>query len=332
MIWLTWRQFRTQAFVAVAGLVVVGAYLVYLGLRIRHDYTAGIVNCLPSDCSTTRRTFSERYEGPVALAGALLIGVPGLIGIFWGAPLAARELETKTDRLVWNQSVTRVRWLAVKLAVLGAAAIAVTGAYSLLLTWSASRYDQFAGDRFAAMNFAARNVTPLGYAAFAFALGTVVGLLVRRTVASMAIVAGVFAVVQIVVPAVARDHFMPPVTTNVAFAADVMEHADGFGMNPTSAHLIGYTMPGTWPMQGVSQVYNADGTPYTAAQARECMKGDPAEDMACTAEQNLHFSYTYQPGHRYWPFQWIETAAYTVLAALLAAFGLWWVRRRITLR
>ena len=35
-----------------------------------------------------------------------------MIGAFWGAPMVARELETGTHRLVWNQSVTRTRWLA----------------------------------------------------------------------------------------------------------------------------------------------------------------------------------------------------------------------------
>ena len=36
-------------------------------------------------------------------------------GIFWGAPLLARELETGTYRLAWTQSVTRSRWLITKL-------------------------------------------------------------------------------------------------------------------------------------------------------------------------------------------------------------------------
>ena len=35
--------------------------------------------------------------------------------MFWGAPLLAREFETGTFRLAWTQSVTRTRWLAVKL-------------------------------------------------------------------------------------------------------------------------------------------------------------------------------------------------------------------------
>ena len=32
---------------------------------------------------------------------------PALIGLFFGAPLIARELETGTFRLAWTQSVTR---------------------------------------------------------------------------------------------------------------------------------------------------------------------------------------------------------------------------------
>ena len=51
---------------------------------------------------------------------------PAVIGLFWGAPLIARELETGTSALAWNQSVTRTRWLAVKLTVGGLTAMAVT--------------------------------------------------------------------------------------------------------------------------------------------------------------------------------------------------------------
>ena len=41
--------------------------------------------------------------------------MPALIGAFWGAPLITREFEAGTFRLAWNQSVTRARWLAIKL-------------------------------------------------------------------------------------------------------------------------------------------------------------------------------------------------------------------------
>ncbi|MET0136274.1 MAG: hypothetical protein ABW215_22040 [Kibdelosporangium sp.] len=71
-----------------------------------------------------------------------------------------------------------------------------------------------------------------------------------------------------------------------------------------------------------NQVFNADGTPYTTEQADQCRQRDPQAGMACTARQNLHFSYTYQPADRYWRFQWIELSAFLGLTLLLAGFGL----------
>jgi ABC-type transport system involved in multi-copper enzyme maturation permease subunit len=328
MIWLTWRQFRTQALVAVAALAAIAVYLVHLGSGIRDDY-AGVVGCLPSDCTVARHDFSEAYSSQLSIAGLLLIATPALIGLFWGAPLITRELEEKTDRLVWNQSVTRTRWLATKLVFLTLAAVAVTGVFSLLLTWNAGRYDQFVGDRFGAVNFASRNIVPLGYAAFAFVLGAVVGLVVRRTLLAMALTLAVFAVVQLIVPAVVRAHLMTPVTSTVAFDEDAMSRSDSFGLGEQGAMIIGYTRAGAWSMTSEAAVLNADGTPFTIQQGLTCQKAAPAENMACMADQNLHFSYTYQPANRYWPFQWIELAAYLGLTLLLAAISLWWIRSRI---
>ena len=57
-----------------------------------------------------------------------------VVGVFWGAPMIARELEAGTSRLVWTQSVTRTRWLATKLGVAGVGA-AVVGLVGLVLTW-----------------------------------------------------------------------------------------------------------------------------------------------------------------------------------------------------
>ncbi|MCO6007020.1 ABC transporter permease [Actinoallomurus purpureus] len=327
MIWLTWRQFRTQALVVAAALAAIAIYLVYLGSRIRDDY-ASVLGCQPSDCATARHAFDESYTGPLSIVGLLLIAVPAVIGIFWGAPLIARELEERTDRLVWNQSVTRTRWLATKLVLLTLAGAAVTGLFSLLLTWNASRYDQFIGDRFGAVNFASRNVVPLGYAAFAFVLGTVVGLVARRTLVAMALTLAVFAIVQLLVPTVVREHLMAPVTTTVAFDEDAMSRSDAFGINDRGATIVGYTMAGTWSLTDDAKVLNADGTPYTLQQAKACEKGSQAENTACMAGQNLHFSYTYQPAGRYWPFQWIELSAYLGVTLLLAAFGFWWIRHR----
>ena len=116
MIWLTWRQFRAQAaavYVAVAAFAVVLAITGPRLLRLSRAYPDSVFDQLT-------RTDQHFYNaGLVALALA-----PAIVGAFWGAPMVARELESGTHRLVWNQTVTRTRWLATKLGVTVLAAVA----------------------------------------------------------------------------------------------------------------------------------------------------------------------------------------------------------------
>ena len=125
----------------------------------------------------------------------ILLLAPGLLGVFWGAPLVTRELEARTFPLAWNQSVTRTQWMAVKLGLVGLLAMAAAGLLSLMLTWWSSPIDtsiSLSGStridltRLGPTLFDTRDITPVGYAAFAFALGVTAGLLIRRTVPAMA--------------------------------------------------------------------------------------------------------------------------------------------------
>ena len=109
MIWLTWRQFRWQAVTAAAVLVVLAAALAATGpgLVSRFD-NAGLSTC-HATCGTLAANFLTSLRGGpyTALfdAGVVIMYLaPALMGIFWGAPLIARELETGTHRLVWNQT------------------------------------------------------------------------------------------------------------------------------------------------------------------------------------------------------------------------------------
>jgi len=182
-----------------------------------------------NSCQTATSLFRDKYQGPVDLTGAFLLAVPALIGIFWGAPLITRELETGTHKLVWNQSVTRTRWLATKLIVIALISVALTAALSFVLTWAVDPVDKLIGSRFSAMTFDSRDIVPLAYAVFAFALGTTIGMLIRRTLPAMAVTLAVFAVVQIVTPNLVRPHLMSPITTNVAFTKAVAQSIDGIG-------------------------------------------------------------------------------------------------------
>src|SRR6202011_1722116 len=110
--------------------------------QLRHSYTADLASCTPQNtCFDVLNALQMQYNGPFQLTELLVMAAPALIGIFWGAPLIAGELEHGTHYLAWNQSVTRTRWLAVKLTGVALASIVTAGALSLLLTWWASPLD-----------------------------------------------------------------------------------------------------------------------------------------------------------------------------------------------
>jgi len=59
-------------------------------------------------------------------------------------------------------------------------------------------------------------------------------------------------------------------------------------------------------------------------------RGRPHRLGTCTGALNLHVEVSYQPNDRYWRFQALESSLFLAGGALLAGFGMWWIRRRIT--
>lgn len=322
MTWLTLRQFRAQALAGIAAMLAITIYLVILGAQIHHAYDADLAQCRTADgCGTLLSSFTSTYSSPISYLGYLLLAVPGIIGMFWGAPLIARELEAGTHRLVWNQSVTRRRWLAAKLVVIGLIAMAVAGAYSLLLTWAASPVDAIEANRFSPLLFDVRNITPLGYAAFAFALGTTLGLLIRRTVPAMALAFAIFAAIQILVPTMIRPNYATPVDTKVQLTAQTVDSLTFFGRYGT---IGGLKLPGAW-IVSASPMLNAAGKDigHTAEYSKCLHAADPG---TCFGKENLHIQASVQPASRYWAFQWYETAIFAALTAALAGLCFWRIR------
>ncbi|MGB2571747.1 transmembrane transport protein [Micromonospora citrea] len=323
MIRMSLRQFRVQGLVAAILLALAAVYLFRLGGEIRavRDATQ-----LPS-----------RYGQSMLFLAAGFGLVPALIGAFWGAPLVARELEAGTHRLAWNQSVTRRRWLAVKLTVLGLAAVAVAGTLSALLTWAADPVDQVAGDRFSAILFGARGVAPIGYAVFALVLGAVIGLSVRRTLPAMALVFLAVIAVQFAVPNLLRPHYLPAERVTVPMSADAINQARALGSITGGPVIGGVEVPNSW-VTATSRLRTADGRQLSDAAFDRCLDEAPTtgatgrfgDTAVCLGELDLHVDIAYQPNQRFWPFQWIELAICLGLGALIAVVGLWVVQRRVT--
>jgi hypothetical protein len=229
MIWLTWRQFRAAAAMLFAALAALAALLAVTGPGLADDYATGIAACTtqPGGCSDFAGLFFNDHQGPFLAVTAVVLLLPALIGLFWGAPLITRELEAGTHRLVWNQSITRTRWLAVKLALTGLAAMTAAGLGSLAVTWWSSPIDKaahtFNFPKMSPLLFDTRGIVPIAYAAFAFALGVTVGMLVRRTLAAMAITLAVFVTVQFAMPLLVRPHLLPPIRSTIQITESNLE-------------------------------------------------------------------------------------------------------------
>ncbi|GAA3385662.1 ABC transporter permease subunit [Cryptosporangium minutisporangium] len=320
MIWLSWRQFRGQALAAGIVLGALAVTLVVVGYQIRNS---AFVRC-ESDCGGLAAPFQDRFANRLYFLDAGLLALPAVIGAFWGAPLVAREVEAGTHRLVWNQSVTRRRWLLVKLLVVGVASAVVAGLFSALLTWAASPYDAVAGDRFTALLFGTRNLAPAGYPLFAFVLGAALGLLLRRTLPAMALTVVLVVVAQIVVPTLVRPQLRTPVTTSVPMTAEAIANLRFLG---TDAEISGISIPGAMVVS-TSKLLGPDGDVVDLAPYRSCVSRSPESAPACLEALDLHVRVAHHPADRYWTFQWLELGLLVGVAGLLAGLALWSVRRR----
>jgi ABC-type transport system involved in multi-copper enzyme maturation permease subunit len=338
-----WRQFRTQAAVAFAALAALAILLAITGAQLEHLYDlSGISACKQSsNCDPLKSTYLSHDKLLQNLLGPLLLAVPALLGIFWGAPLIASELETGTYQLAWTQSVTRTRWFTVKLTLIGLASIAVAGLCSLMITWWSGPFDHVKGSRFAAMTFATRDIVPLGYAAFAFALGTTAGLLLRRTIPAMALTLALFIGIQILVATTIRPNLLP--STTVTFPVNKATASQATGIYTTGGGAeLHFNLPvpqGAWVISA-PPVKNSSNH-VVAARHSNCLfapsasptKGgapDSERIAACLTRYHLHESVTYQPASHYWPLQWYETGIFLALAAALSGTSFWWTRRRLT--
>lgn len=319
MTWLTWRQFRLPALSVFAALILIGVVLAITGPEL-----------------VGRTNFSDQ---DTLFGGTILVLylLPAVIGVFWGVPMITRELESGTHSLVWNQTVTRKRWLASKLGFGLLAAMVAAGLLGWAVSWWASPIDALAAtqtdrgmlSRIAPVVFGARGIVPIGYAAFALALGVAVGMLLKRTVAAMAVTLAVLAAVLLVVPNFVRPYLLPPEQMTIAIVSEDITNITG---DDTRGILeIGVRNPaGAWVLanETVDPAGNvASPLPdFVQSCAPRPGQGPPERGTMeqCMSQLGAHGyqqRLTYQPGSRFWPLQWLELALFLAMTALLTWFS-----------
>ena len=281
MIRLSLLQLRVQAITAAVAVTAFAVLLAATGPHLASMYaSSGLRGCRPDNCSQLANSFLQQVDSTGAyttvspLSIILISLTPAVVGLFWGAPLIAHELETGTFALAWSQSVTRTRWLAIKLAVGVLAAMAATEALSLLFTWWAAPLSRavsqggsgnsLAMNQFNPLAFATHGITPLGYAAFAFALGVTLGALIRRTVPAMAVTLAIFAALQIAMPLWIRPNLLPASHTTTAITNDTTLNLYKSG----SPHKFTYTLAADGGLPGQPEAWIRSSGGIARRQAR----------------------------------------------------------------
>jgi ABC-type transport system involved in multi-copper enzyme maturation permease subunit len=294
MIWVSWRQHRSEALGCLAVLVGLAIYALMVGTSMRtafgHD---GLITCLASSkgalgCPNAVMTFTNEFGSEVNIAfWSVALIVPGLIGVLVGAPLIARELEFGTWRLAWSQSVPRARWLAIKLALVTVGLVMVGAAMTAVITWYRAPMDRLTG-HFQHNIYDFEGLVPTAYILCAFGFAVLAGLLIRRSIPAMIAAFLPWLAIRLVIEFVFRSSFLAPLTLTCG-ANNCRGNNGGYGISaipPATGHI------GDWVLSQTNR------------------------------------GFLYQPADRFWAFQGIEAGIFVALAAAALGTAVWLLHRR----
>jgi hypothetical protein len=317
MIWLTWRQHRYEALVALILLVIVLFVLVGSGLNI--------IDVAKDPEQALFGPLIDSYIQSIFVPFNLL---PLILGMFVGAPLVARELEEGTYRLVWTQRATPFQWLRTKLALLSAATLLAFGIVFVALIWWNRPVNEMLGPW---RTFEAQGPVILAYAFLGLALGVAVGAVVGKTIPAMALTIPLYLLIREGVRWL-RPEYLPPLKSIWDFGGDDPRLWDWVlssrYIGPTG-QLFSIETRFAAVGKGRSPTLVIEPCGHIVEQARVMTQEVLKALHTCYHDNGIVVEQTFQPLNRFWLFQGIETILLITLSAGLIALAFWWVRRRI---
>lgn len=317
MTWVIWRQYRVTAAIAGAVLAAFAVLLLITGLQDAARWHSALVTCARDGTCGNLAQAVSLGSGPVAALTILTLAAPLVFGMFWGSPAVARERETGTMQFALTQSVTRRRWLTVKTGWLLLASAVFGGAVAGIVTWWYGPLNALKQEQFTPVKFDIQGIVPIGYAVFAMALGIAAGTLIGRSLPALAVTLGVFLAIRLVITYWVRVHYMPAVTTIYSVTRSLPGKSGAYW--PLAQGVV---LPGghfsTSLSVGPGYIIGFGTIPSACPQASNV---PISSTLTCMARLGYRSFATYQPGYRFWPFQFIETGVFVALAAALIALA-----------
>ena len=320
MIWATWRMHRSIFIASIAAAIALAVWLAITGGMEEHAWTI-----------FTSHHCSLNYPGSSAICMSSLSGadsfstvnaalcgaLPALLGLVLGVPLVAGEIQQRTNRLAWTQSITRTRWLLTKIGVGALFTAAIVGALAPLFSAVDGRAQR--SSHIQPANFDISGFVGVAYALFAFMLGVALGALIRRAGWAFAACVPIFALVRIGIRLYIRPGLIPPTTVSVS-ANTPVGNSDWYlnaGFVP-----LGRSTPA--PGQAWSSynlvVENCQGAGYGTQKAAHSA-------IYCEKANHLHYVMQFQPPSHFWALQGAESALFLFLAGVLLGLTVLAVRR-----
>jgi ABC-2 family transporter protein len=324
---IIWRQHRLTLTAVAALLSALASWLWITGTPLHHAYATAITCHPASSLACQKLAYTFNGTNGFLSNGIILQVVPVLIGAFAGAPLLARELETGTFRYAWTQGFGRVRWTLAKLVSLALLVAGSAAAFGLLLSWY---YQPYFATRNQALGltgitpffpglFDLHGVVLAAWTLAAFAIGALAGMLIRRVVPAMAATLAAYAGLAFAAGGLLREHYLTPLVTsnlNVPASAWILSQWWTKGATTLSQSTVDQAINSAW-LRVAPVVHGTSG------------KEQAYLNVLRYLTRRGYTQWTrYQPGSRFWPFQWIEGGWLLALSALLIAATIWLVRRR----
>ena len=340
MIWIAWRfQRSVVCALALVALVIIG-FAVVTGVMQHHDLMQFLgAPCHGSEVATPGRgdicgvlavklSNAQSYNSEIRVAGLVIAPLAGAI---LGLLALVNELDHRTARLAWTQSISRGHWFAAKAGVGAAVVTLILVPTAIVLSWwngEVRGYDLFQPDTFGIAGW-----DLVAYGLFAFALTMLLGAIIRRVGWTLAATTILFLVVALIFPSKVRSHLVTPTVHWSSPFATVHKGSPATQSPPfpfTAWLLVNGPVPRT-----IKHTPTWNDVLTTQQNAFRCTSGYPSKTVAeqgqaeteCYKKLDIENAAVYIADNQFWTLQLREGLLYLVAGAALAGGAFVLIRR-----
>jgi hypothetical protein len=340
VIWIAWRFQRSVACsLALVALFIIG-FAVVTGV-MQHDDLMQFLGapCHGSEVATPGRgdlcgvlavklANAASYDSEIRATGYI---IAPLVGAILGLVALVNELDHRTVRLAWTQSISRGRWFAAKVGVGAAVVTLILVPTAIALSWwngEVRGYNLFGRDTYGVAGW-----DLVAYGLFAFALATLLGAVIRRVGWTLAATTILFLSVAFVVPTQVRAHLVTPsVQWSSPFAT---VHKGSAATQPQGYPYNAWILVSGAVPRTIRKTPTWNDVSATNQIAFRCISGYPGKTLAeqskaeteCYKKLDIENVAVFIADNQFWTLQLREGLLYLVAGAALIGGAFALVRR-----